>query len=134
MKIQSGFEEKRARVEIIALLDVLLIVLIFFVYLALTMTSQRTVDVSLPDGTGHRTASALTIVVTKDNVVMMNGQPTTPGEAALNAAGQIRAQTGSTDLVVLRSDRASRLGLTFELLSLLKREGVGNVSIEVDGK
>lgn len=134
MKIESGTEGRRARVEMVPLLDVLLIVLIFFVYLALSLTGQKGVEVSLPGGRGHAVRPAVILTVTSSNQIRFQGRVVTPAEALRRIRGLGGKGSAPPKSVLLRSDRGSRLGLSIELLSRLEQAGVKRVSIEVDGK
>lgn len=132
MKIESGLEGRRARVDMVPLLDVLLIVLIFFLYLALTLTSRQAIEVALPAAQGRPARAAVTLVVTRDGHVLAGGRVASPTDAV---GWALEATRGAADPhVLLRCDRASRLGLTVELMSLLHRAGLDAVSIEVDGR
>jgi len=133
MRIPTGAEERRARVEIIPLLDVLLIVLIFFVYLALTMTSQRSIGLNLPPGKGTAVSAALTISIDRSNTISVDGKMMGMQSAVAAAIASTRASTGPHQ-IVLRSDSASSLGISIELLSRLREAGINRVSIEVNGK
>lgn len=134
MRIRSGLEGKRARIEIIPLLDVLLIVLIFLLYLALTSNYEQGVRVSLPEGSGHHVRASVTVVVTRDNHIVIGGKVVNIDAAVKQIEESITAQRRAQTPVVLRSDRASRLGLSVELLSRLRQAGFRNVSVEVEGR
>lgn len=132
MKIESGLEGRRARVEMVPLLDVLLIVLIFFLYLSLTLTSRQAIDLSLPSAKGRAVQPTVTVVITRDDGVVVDGEPASPAQVVQRVLRATRAV--SHPLVLLRSDRDSKLGVTIELVSLLRRAGVEGVSVEVDGR
>lgn len=131
MKIESGLDGRRPRVEMVPLLDVLLIVLIFFLYLSLTFTSRRAVDVNLPSARGAPAAPAATVVVTKEGHVMVDGKSVTPSAAVELVLRDTRGDEHPH--ILLRSDRSSQLGVTIDLMSRLHRAGIEEVSIEVDG-
>jgi len=133
MRIPAGTEERRARVEIIPLLDVLLIVLIFFVYLALTMTSQRSIGISLPSGKGTAVTAALTISIDSADAISVDGK-VMGMQGAVDAAVASNRSNAGIHQIVLRSDSESSLGVSIELLSRLKEAGINRVSIEVNGR
>ena len=48
MKLSSGFNRTKARVELTPLLDVMFLLLIFFIYSTLSLTAARGIEVDLP--------------------------------------------------------------------------------------
>ena len=54
MKITTGLEGRKGRIELIPLLDVIFQVLVFFMYSTLFMTSEKSFDIALPKGGARR--------------------------------------------------------------------------------
>ncbi len=131
MKVDPGFDEERARIELIPLLDVLLIVLIFFVYLAVSMTAQKAIGLNLPSGTGETAGKAVTVTIDRANRIVVDGIPSSADDAVRRVFEAARTFGESSPNVVLRSDRDSSLGTSVELLSRLRDAGVSEVSVEV---
>ena len=52
MNLSTGYEGRRARIEIVPLIDVVFLLLVFFIYAMLSMTVYRGVRVRLPAGSG----------------------------------------------------------------------------------
>lgn len=134
MKIPPGLEAKRARVEIVPLLDVLLIVLIFLLYLSLTSTHDRSIEVALSPGRGRPVSPAVTVVVTQEDRMLVEGHEVDPAQAVERVTALLRERGTPNGQILLRSDRSSQLGLTVALLTHLEAAGLGNVSVEVDGR
>ncbi len=133
MKVELETGERRARVEIIPLLDVLLIVLIFFVYLAASMTAQQAIGVQLPAGKGQPADRAVTVTIDRDNNLTVGGEKVT-GDAVARILAAAKSAGIDPPRVVLRSDRRSSLGTSIELLAKLREAGVTEVSIEMEGR
>ncbi|HUX12986.1 MAG TPA: biopolymer transporter ExbD [Spirochaetia bacterium] len=131
MKVNSGFDENRARIELIPLLDVLLIVLIFFVYLAVSMTAQKSIGLNLPSGKGETTGRAVTVTIDRTNRIFVNGLASPADSVVQRVFAAARAFGDGPPDVVLRSDRDSSLGTSVELLSRLRDAGIPQVSVEV---
>jgi len=134
VKIPSGLEAKRARVEIVPLLDVLLIVLIFLLYLSLTSTHDRSIEVALSPGRGRLVSPAVTVVVTQEDRMLVEGHEVDPAQAVERVTALLRERGTPNGQILLRSDRSSQLGLTVALLTHLEAAGLDNVSVEVDGR
>ena len=132
--IKSGYEQRKARIEMLPLIDVVFLLLVFFIYAMLSMVVHRGLRVELP---GAATAEVdryeyVGITITKDNAVFVGEEP-----VELNAlVEKVREQTGNLDNlpVFISGDRRSDLGMAVKVLDLLKGSGIREVSIECDGE
>jgi biopolymer transport protein ExbD len=130
--IRSGYEQRKARIEMLPLIDVVFLLLVFFIYAMLSMVVHRGLRVELP---GAATAEVdrseyVGITITKDNAVFVGEEP-----VELNAlVEKVREQTGNLDNlpVFISGDRRSDLGMAVKVLDLLKGSGISEVSIECD--
>lgn len=127
MKLKSGFEKRKARVEMLPLIDVVFLLLVFFIYSFLSMVIHKGIDVELP---GASTAVSsqndyVDVSITADNLIFVNKQPAT----LESAAGAVRAARGGEELpVFINGDRRAGLGQAVELLDRLRVEGIEKVS------
>jgi biopolymer transport protein ExbD len=127
MKLKSGFEKRKARVEMLPLIDVVFLLLVFFIYAFLSMVLHRGLDVELP---GASTAAVsqrdyVDISITADNQIFVNKQPVT----LEGAATAVRAARRTDDQpVFINGDRNAGLGPAVELLDRLRLEGIEKVS------
>ena len=129
MHLSSGYEERRARVEIVPLIDVVFLLLVFFIYAMLSMTMYRGLRVRLPRGAGTpENLTTVVITVAADNSLWVEERPVAIGEAVDLAAQRVR-DTGVP--VLVSGDRRADLGVAVELLGKLRREGVEAVSFQV---
>lgn len=132
MKILTGLEGRRGRIELIPLLDVIFQVLVFFMYSTLFMTSQHSVDIRLPDGKGEAAKKALTIVIDRDDRISLDGKSLSLETAAREVSAALAFLPLDTP-VVIRADRDARLGTGVSLLSKLREAGIASLSFETDG-
>ena len=65
MKVPVG-DRKRARIEMIPLIDVTFLLLVFFIYLSLSMTVHRGIPLNLPQASTVESARAKVIEVSVD--------------------------------------------------------------------
>lgn len=127
MKLKSGFEKHKARVEMLPLIDVVFLLLVFFIYSFLSMVVHRGLDVELPGATTAAVSQSdyVDITLTADNQIFVNKQP-----ASLeSAAAAVFAARGNEDLpVFINGDQKAGLGPAVELLDRLRSEGIKKVS------
>ena len=108
-----------ARLEMTSLMDVMFLVLVFFVYCIFDMTVHKGVKVDLPNAAGA------------DDSLQLNGEPTT--RAAVVAKVKDLSAVDMRLPVLISGDRQSSLGTGIEILSDLKAAGVEKVSFQVRG-
>lgn len=127
MKLKSGFETKKARVEMLPLIDVVFLLLVFFIYAFLSMVLHRGLDVELPAANASVISQQdyVDITLTMDNELFVNKQPVT----LESAPAAVHAALDGRDLpVFINGDRRAELGLAVQLLDRLRLEGIKKVS------
>ncbi len=131
MKLADAEDEAGARVEMTPMMDVVFLLLVFFIYAFLSMSVRRGIQVSLPKADGAVTpGSQVLLVLTADDTVLLDGRtPMAPDEAVSAAA--MRAKT--LDLpVCIRADRNAHAGAALELMAGLRADGVSRVAYQVE--
>ncbi len=120
-----------ARVEMTPIMDVVFLLLVFFVYAFLTMTVQRGVKVDLPRAEGSvERGQNLQVVLTEANQILLDGRTPMAREAAVEAIA-LRHRTTSLP-VVIRADRTAHVGEALALLSALRAHGIERVTYQVE--
>lgn len=129
MRLETGYEDRRARIELIPLMDVLFFLLVFLIYTMLTMTTHRGVRVDLPRSAGAaEVGKRLIVTVLADDRLQLDGRPMETDDLVVTVADRWRA---SRTPVLISADRGARLGTGIELLGKLKRAGVEAVAFQV---
>jgi len=129
MQLASGYEGRRARIEIVPLIDVVFLLLVFFIYAMLSMTVYRGVRVELPGARGEPGDGELLIVtISADNALSVAGQPVGMEQAVSSLAARSRA--GELPILV-RGDRRADLGIAIALLAKFREAGVFSVAFQV---
>ena len=128
--ISSGYEQRKARIEMLPLIDVVFLLLVFFVYAMLSMVVHRGLRVELPSAATAEVDryEYVGITVTEDNALFVGEEP-----VELDVlVDVVRERMGSAwDLpVFINGDRRSDLGMAVRILDLLKSAGIREVSIE----
>ena len=123
----------KARLELASLLDVMFLVLVFFIYCISEMAVHKGERVDLPDAKGApERGEHIVITVGADDAVALNGISVSKEEAigrvkALSAAGMKLP-------VLISADGRASFGTGVEILAALKSAGVEAASVQVSGK
>lgn len=121
------------RLEMTSLMDVMFLVLVFFIYCIFDMSVHKGLKVDLPaaDGPMER-GERIVVTIAADDSMQFNEMPMTRDEIV----GRFKELKGvKMDFPILISgDRKSSLGTGIELLSELKAAGFEKVTFQVDGE
>ena len=132
MRLSSGYEDSKPRMEMIPLMDVMFLNLLFFVYASFSMTIHRGLKVDLPSARGALERGEQTIItLAADNSLALNKKPMPFDELVLATVKLVREKATP---VLISADRAASLGTGIELLGKLKNGGVERVAFQVSGK
>jgi biopolymer transport protein ExbD len=115
-----------------SLMDVMFLVLVFFIYCIFDMSVHKGLKVDLPSANGTmERGERIVVTIDSDDSMQFNGMPMTKD----GIIGRFRELKGvKMDFPVLISgDRKSSLGAGVELLSELKAAGFEKVTFQVDG-
>ena len=129
MVVDSGYSRRRARIEMIALIDVVFLLLVFFIYAMLSMTVFRGLDLNLPRAEGSVQRDAIVVTVDRGNRLSAEGDTMEADQIVAWAMAEHR-RTGLP--VLIRGDREADLGIALELLAALREAGLEAVSFQVE--
>ena len=134
-----GRRRRGVRLEMTALLDVMFLVLVFFIYSIFDMTMHRGVKVDLPGAKGaEEKGDRVVVTILPDDSLQLDGEPLARPElvarvAALVAGADAGADAGEKPSIIVSGDRSASLGTGVALLAELKSAGVERVSFQVSG-
>lgn len=130
MRLTTGFENRKARIEMVNLIDVAFIILVFFVYTAISMTMSKGLKVALPVGMADtdKQQRSIRVVLDGENMLWLDKESCDLDTCVSRVAAA--AGTGSC-AVLISGDSRAELGVGIELLSRLKEAGVVSVAFEV---
>ena len=124
-------ERKRARIEIIPMIDVVFFLLVFFMMASLSMTVYRGLPVNLPRATSGTTPPAETadITVTRDGQAYLDRQPVT----RTMLGERLRGLVGANPMVaiVITADEAVAHGRVVDVLDEVRAAGVTRMAIAI---
>jgi biopolymer transport protein ExbD len=117
------------RFEMTPLIDVVFLLLTFFIFALVLMVRANVLDVALPEvGSGPAAGgTTVTIAINKDNALFVDGEPVAADALVEAVRTKLDAQPGAR--LVIAADRASASGALIGLADLLSREGLGEFSI-----
>ena len=121
---------RKARIEIIPMIDVMMFLLIFFVLISLNVIPAFGLKTSLPGSTTAQRAVSTTkpVVITllDDGRVALDGQPV----AASELPGRLRTvhQADLKRRVVVNADQTAKWQAVVEVMDLLRAQGIESVT------
>lgn len=132
MALKSPYLGHRPRLELTSLMDVMFLVLVFFVYSIFSMAVHKGVKVDLPTATGVlEKGERMVVTIDEKDALQLNGRPLAREELIHEAKRLVGAKPEIP--VLISGDRRSSLGAGVELLAALKAVGVEKISFQVSG-
>jgi biopolymer transport protein ExbD len=126
MKFKRRTELEKGRLDIVPLIDVVFLLLIFFM-LTSSFIFQPGIKVNLPKAITSEVVhkKSLVILITKDNAVYLNERAITMDELTTRLA--IAAK--ETRPLLIQADREASLGKVVEVWDLCREEGITQINI-----
>ena len=126
---------KKARIEIIPMIDTMFFLLVFFMVATLSMTMQRGIPVNLPHAATaqEELRQVVTLTMTKDGRLLFDKEPIPSVEEAAARLGRWRA-SGTDVSVVVNADRSVEHGEVVELMDAVRQAGVTRIAVAVKPK
>ena len=130
MDLSDKIPPKRARIEIVPLIDCMFLLLVFFVYSMMTMTQSRGISVSLPHAS---TAAAireepLAISITEDGEIFLDKEKVSLD--TLKARLAVEQAADPSLKVLIKGDTLARHGTVVKVLDTLRTLSVEQVAIQ----
>jgi biopolymer transport protein ExbD len=125
---------KKARIEIIPMIDTIFFLLVFFMISTLSMTQFKGMPVNLPKAASGQQAPAESAAVTidKDGRIFFNKEPV--DKAALGEALRQQLAKNSDMLVVINADDGVQHGEVVEVMDIARAANVVKMAIAVKPK
>lgn len=120
---------RKARIEIIPMIDTMFFLLVFFMLASLSMTHQFGVPVNLPRATGvaEPASAVITVSITETGQLYYNKvRIASPRELALRLLQQ--QQDAAPLTVIINADRGVRHGRVIEVLDVLQQSGLAKLA------
>ncbi|MDF1589877.1 MAG: biopolymer transporter ExbD [Desulfobacterales bacterium] len=131
MKIQLN-QSSKVRIELIPLIDIVFLLLVFFIYAILSMAVHRGLPVRLPSAAAAQIEklTTLSVTITADGSTFVDKEPVPLSELAgvLKAKAAGKHQTG----VLLFADRSLTYQKLFRVLDQIRSTGLNHVSLQAE--
>lgn len=131
MKIPLPATRRKARIEIIPLIDVIFFLLATFVMVSLSMVKNQGISVNLPSaatGTPHEREIAVTITIAKSGDIYLNQEKVASG---LLPQRLKQLQTENPDMrVFINGDKETYFGNAVQILDEVRSSGITKVAIQ----
>lgn len=134
-RIPSPRSNRRARIEIIPLIDIIFFLLATFVMVSLSMVKNRAIPVNLPaaaTGAAQDRSEFAAITIAATGEVFFNKQPVT--EEELGAALQALLAANPDPKLFISGDTKAEFGKAIAILDQARRLGVTKIAIETQPK
>ena len=126
-------KNRAPRLEMTSLMDVMFLVLVFFIYCIFDMAVHKGLKVDLPNAAGaDEKGERIVITLKADDSIQLNGMEMKK-EEVVSRVKELNAVKMKLP-VLISGDRKSSLGVGIELLSDLKAAGVEKASFQVSGE
>jgi biopolymer transport protein ExbD len=135
MRIASPRSSRRARIEIIPLIDVIFFLLATFMVVSLSMIANHGIPVHLPPAataTSRDRSDAATIAITAEGGIYFDKEPVDL-EGLAARLRQLRA-SAVDPRVLIRGDEGARFGAVVRVLDEVRGQDIGRVSIETGAR
>ena len=124
--LDTGYENSTTRLEMMPLMDVIFLLLVFFIYAMVTMSVHHGIGVSLPKAisetlTGHHAV----ITLSADGSTWLEGQPV----AFETLVPRVVAECYGMPILISADERVS-IGRGLSLLEELREAGISEVAFQ----
>jgi biopolymer transport protein ExbD len=131
MKVQLP-AAKKARIEMLPLIDIVFLLLVFFIYAMLSMAVHRGLPIELPLSTTAEIDKKLILSVTvkADETIYMDKEQV----ALANLTQVLRSKAGTTREpgVLVFADRALQYQVIYNVLDKIRQAGLSRISLQAD--
>jgi len=129
--IPSPRSRRKARIEIIPLIDIIFFLFATFVMVSLSMVKNKGIPVNLPaaaTGAPQEREHSAVVTVAKDGALFFNKQPVSSSELA--TALQDFAAANADPAIFINGDAEADFGSTVAVLDQVRALGINKVAIE----
>jgi biopolymer transport protein ExbD len=121
---------RKARIEIVPMIDTVFFLLVFFMMASLSMTVHGGIPVNLPKAAKAEAARApVSISISREDVIYLEREAIEP--AQLTARLQERVRTEPEVSVVIEADTDARHGRVVDVMDAARLAGISKMAIAV---
>lgn len=129
MKLKIS-QHRKARIEMLPLIDIVFLLLVFFIYAMLSMAVHRALPVALPtsDSAEIEQSERLALSVREDGTIFVDERPVALDD--LQHVLESRARKEKLEGVQVFGDRHVEYQQLFRVLDSIKRAGISEISLQ----
>jgi biopolymer transport protein ExbD len=124
-------QRKKARIEIIPMIDVMMFLLVFFVLISVNVIPALGIKTQQPNSSQVQQLRTkdVQVVITlgKENVIQVDGKDVELKD--LSAAVKRKAGTAEQIAVIVNSDKGAEVQTLVDVMDEIKKSGLGKVSL-----
>ena len=126
--------KKKARIEIIPMIDTMFFLLVFFMIATLAMTLQRGMPVNLPTAASitDKVKEHVSLTLTEDGTLYFNKEPIPLIELQARLSAVLQGDPEPT--VVINADKQISHGQVIEVMDHVRLSGISNMAIATEPK
>jgi biopolymer transport protein ExbD len=131
MEIPSSRSKRRARIEIVPLIDIMFFLLATFVMVSLSMVKSRGISVVLPQantGQPQEQTDHVSVSVTENGQLYLDKRELSQAEL-VETLQRLKAQNPELR-VHINGDQNARLGLAISVLDEVRKLGISKIAFE----
>ena len=123
---------KKARIEMLPLIDIVFLLLVVFIYAMLSMAVHRGLPIELPTSSSAKVDKKLLLSVTvkTDGTIYIDQEKIAFDD--LTAALTVKAKTGKDPGVLLFADRNLSYQKLFRVLDQIRMAGIHRISLQAE--
>ena len=132
MRVSSPVPKKRARIEIIPLIDIMFFLLASFMLVSLTMINMKAIDVALPTATSAQPNTKPDFIIVSIDALMdiYFEKEKVPREEVLSKFQDLYSKNHEVR-IYLRADKGANYDTVMFVLDSLRTAGIQKVGLEV---
>jgi biopolymer transport protein ExbD len=134
VNIPSPRAKRKARIEIIPLIDIVFFLLATFVMVSLSMVKNQSISVSLPSGASaqveNRKEEPLVVAVSAGNEIFLGKTRVRPDR--LKAELSARAKAEKLSGVLVRADKSASVETLVKVLDAAKQSGLQKLGVAIE--
>ncbi len=125
-------KQRRARIEMLPLIDIVFLLLVFFIYAMLSMAVHRALPIALPTSETAEIDNfhQIAISVTEDGAVFIDKQPVE--QRYLSEVLEKKTEAEKEKGVQVFADRLVEYQRLFMVLDSIKNAGISNISLQAE--
>ena len=129
--LQTG---KKIRIEMIPLIDIVFLLLVFFIYAMLSMAVHHALPVLLPTSSSAKIDKEvlLSVTVKSDGALFVNKEPVVFNDLA--SVLRTKAATSENTGILLFADRSLSYQNLFRVLDQIKMAGINRISLQAEAE